>query len=172
MTASRPSVCPGCGREVALGVDRPSLLACPACATLFEVLPPEVSRPVVVVAHGDAAFRAAATVRLEAAGFECVVAADGEAARAAVDLHRPGAVILDVALSGALAHAWIPELRARPDLVDVRIVLVETAHDREAFRRRPRSLHGADALLDSADVHDLAPRLMALMASPPDRRPE
>jgi DNA-binding response OmpR family regulator len=172
MTAAVKGRCPGCARRVVLpdGTHEPGLLGCPACATLFPFPTPAGEGPVVVVAHADEQLLALASAVLDDAGFHPVVAADGEAARAAVADHAPSALLLDAALPGALPFDWIPALRAQADTADLPILLIGSIHDPAAYRRAPVDLHGADDYVDAHAVQtEAVGRIEALLMRHPRR---
>ena len=169
---TRCGECPGCGHRVEVPGEGPedAVLACPECATLFPLrLRRSAGR--VLVAHESEAFLATASRVLAEGGFEAVVAADGASARSVFEDRRPDVLVLDVALPGALAFDWIPELRAAADTAEVVVVLVASVYDRTAYKRKPLELYGADDYIEQHHVPDaLVEKLRHLLVgrSPPE----
>lgn len=162
----RHGECPGCGHHLEVPGEGPedSVLACPECATLFP-LKTAATRRRVLVAHESEAFLATASRVLSEGGFEPVVAADGEGARASFASRQPDVLVLDVALPGAWAFDWIPALRGDPATAEVVVVLVASVYDKTAYKRRPVDLHGADDYVEQHHVPDaLVEKLQHLLS--------
>ena len=82
---------------------------------------------------------------IEQAGYQALVARDGEAALRAVEEHRPDLVLLDVMLPKRDGFDVCETIRAKPEWNDIRIVML-TAKGRDSEREKGLAL-GADAYI-------------------------
>jgi two-component system alkaline phosphatase synthesis response regulator PhoP len=99
----------------------------------------------VLVADDEEPFRAALARLLAAAGWEVEIAADGEAALAALRAAPPRAAVLDAMLVGRDGYDLCRAARSDPSLALVRIVLT-SPRGRPIDKEKARAL-GADAML-------------------------
>jgi CheY-like chemotaxis protein len=116
--------------------------------------------PRIVVAHDEPAIRDAALRVAREAGYEAVGVADGGSARVLLLATRPvpAALVVDVALPGALGYELADEI-ARAGL-RTRVILVASVYSKTAYKRRPSSLYGAHDYLEQHHVVDqLGPKL-------------
>lgn len=167
--------CPSCGRRYALApsvlVGPHLLLLCGACETPFSPeqgaasarpgsLPAprvQTGRPTVLVAHDSPAVCATLGRVLEEAGYVPRYVHDGARAIAAFDASLPDhpvALVLDVGIPEVLAFQVCTILKARPDAAGVPVILLASVFERTRYKRRPTSLHGADAYLELHHVPD------------------
>lgn len=82
---------------------------------------------------------------IEQAGYQALVARDGEAALRAVEEHKPDLVLLDVMLPKRDGFDVCETIRAKPEWNDIRIVML-TAKGRDSEREKGLAL-GADAYI-------------------------
>ena len=82
---------------------------------------------------------------IEQAGYQALVARDGEAALQAIEEHKPDLVLLDVMLPKRDGFDVCETIRARPEWNDIRIVML-TAKGRDSEREKGLAL-GADAYI-------------------------
>jgi len=82
---------------------------------------------------------------VEQAGYQALVARDGEAALKAIEKHEPDLVLLDVMLPKRDGFDVCRTVRARPEWNDIRIVML-TAKGRDVEREKGLAL-GADAYI-------------------------
>ncbi len=83
----------------------------------------DLARKVLVVDHDAETRRWLASV-LEPAGLEPVLAADAHEARAALDAHRPGLLLLEAELPGASGLELLRDLRDAPETADLPVVVL------------------------------------------------
>ncbi|HVC87178.1 MAG TPA: response regulator [Gaiellaceae bacterium] len=121
-------------------------------------------RPLILCADDDEDILALVALRLERAGYEVVRAIDGDAALAAARTRRPVLAVLDVMMPRRTGYEVLAELRADPELRELKVILLsarvqESDHDRGIAA-------GADAYLAKpfkapdlvAKVHELLGR--------------
>lgn len=82
---------------------------------------------------------------IEQAGYQALVARDGEAALRAIEEHKPDLVLLDVMLPKRDGFDVCEAIRAKPEWNDIRIVML-TAKGRDSEREKGLAL-GADAYI-------------------------
>ena len=182
-----PIFCPTCGRRYELRrehFDDPQLrLLCFICDAVFaprldgaasktpREASPAAERPLVVGAHESPAVCTTVGRVLEEAGFATRFVHDGEHAVASFDealpLH-PAALVLDVGIPGLLAFQVCSILKGRPRPRPIKVVLLASIFERTRYKRRPTTLHGADAYVELHHVPDrLVPLLREALASQP-----
>jgi CheY-like chemotaxis protein len=174
----RPVFCPACSRRYELRTehleDAGLKFLCLNCETVFrprlngEVSRPpdqgaQAERPLVVVAHESPAVCTTVGRVLEEAGFATRFVHDGDHAVASFDealpLH-PSALVLDVGIPGLLAFQVCSILKSRPRAHPVKVVLLASVFERTRYKRRPTTLHGADAYVE---LHHVPDRLVTLL---------
>ncbi len=96
---------------------------------------PFEEKPLVLVADDDDMQQFLMRETLEAEGFAVKVVGDGAAALEAVSTHRPDVVILDVVMPVMDGYAACAALRARPDSVQLPIVMVTGQEDLDSIKR-------------------------------------
>ncbi len=108
-------------------------------------VPDATGRSLVLVVDDQQSLRSLVRVNLELEGYRVIEASDGVACLEQARLHRPDLITLDVVMPRLDGLATTAELRADPDLAEVRIVMVTTsAHPNDLVRAR---LLGVDAYL-------------------------
>ena len=108
----------------------------------------------VVLVDDDAGFRRMARQLLTARGFQVVAeAGDAEAAIAAVRVHVPDCVLLDVHLPGRDGFTLAQALRAEPGAP--RILMASTDHACEAEARERGAAFVAKDRLFKSDLQEL-----------------
>lgn len=113
------------------------------------------SGPRILVAHERLALGEATRRVLAAQGFVVEVVGDGEAAAAALSGGPWAALILDVALPGAIGCHELIQL-AKAAKAPVKVILVASVFRRTSYKRRPTQLYGAD---DYVEIHHLGDQL-------------
>jgi two-component system response regulator MprA len=114
----------------------------------------------ILIVDDDRALREALRRALGLAGYESVLAADGEEALARATSAAPDAIVLDVGLPGMDGLAVCRALRASGDRVPV---LMLTARDAVADRIDGLDAGADDYLVKPFDVGELRARLRALL---------
>jgi DNA-binding response OmpR family regulator len=121
-------------------------------------------RPLVLCADDDDDILSLVTLRLERAGFDVVKVGDGDAAIAAARELRPAVVVLDVMMPRRTGLEVLAELRADPDLRDMKVILL-SARVQESDVARGFDA-GADAYLAKPfKAPDLVAEVEALLRS-------
>lgn len=167
--------CPECGRRYQLDLrdERAAVrVVCGSCEHLFDpanaVLGGSIDSaaagaPSVLVAHESPSVCSTVGRVVRSAGFAPRYVQTGTAAVAAFDralLDLPVALILDVGVPEMLAFDVVATLRRRDDLAQLPIVLLASVFDPTRYKRRPSSLHGADAYLELHHVPDRLPEIL------------
>lgn len=113
--------------------------------------------PRVIVGHGD--FETAQLIGdlLTAAGFRWTLGGNGEDVMALMTKDPPRLVLIDAALPGLPSYALIETIRNSEVLGKVKVLLLGTVYNHNAYRVAPQFLHGAD---DYVDCHRLADDLV------------
>ena len=118
----RPLSCEGCGRHL-----DPAWRHCPGCSATTRAPVDETALPTVLIVDDDPSVRAAlATVLV--GDYQVITAADGQSALRAVHEALPAAVVLDMGLPDLDGYAVTREIRSRPAIRDVPILII-TGHD-------------------------------------------
>src|SRR5207244_12154776 len=93
----------------------------------------------VLIVDDDAALREVLSCLLAEDGWRVATAADGEAALAAVEQHKPSAVVLDLMMPRVDGFEVLQTLRRRPSTQDLPVIVVTakdlTDEDRERLAR-------------------------------------
>jgi len=127
--------------------------------------------PLVVLAHESERLATRIGVALAETGLQPLHARQGATAVRLIESKRPAAAVLDVGLPEIMSFQIIERMRGRPELEDVKVVLVASVYNKTAYKRRPTSLYGADDYVEQHHVHDLLPRkLCALLGLPEPTR--
>ncbi|HTD76873.1 MAG TPA: response regulator [Chloroflexota bacterium] len=93
----------------------------------------------MLIVDDDAALREVLSCLLAEDGWRVATAADGEAALAAVEQHKPSAVVLDLMMPRVDGFEVLQTLRRRPSTQDLPVIVVTakdlTDEDRERLAR-------------------------------------
>jgi two-component system response regulator MtrA len=81
-------------------------------------------QPLILVADDDADIVTLVRIRLEAAGFRVVTAANGARAVEAARAERPSLAILDAMMPGLDGYGVLGALRADPELAAVPVIML------------------------------------------------
>lgn len=118
----------------------------------------------ILIADADADTRLALAYLLQREGFAVLEAADGPQALEALRRHRPGLVLMEVAMPGCDGFAVCRALRADEALRQTRVLLL-TARSAAADRAQGLAL-GADAYLTKpVATRELVQQVHALLPS-------
>jgi DNA-binding response OmpR family regulator len=128
----------------------------------------------VLIAHESTIIREAIRRLVADGGYRAITAPDGIAALAYLLDTPPDVLVVDVALPGLLGHQLCEEVRSRG--LATKVILVASVYQRTAYKRRPRTLHGADDYLEQHHIPDqllpkigrLLPRVAPPRVGPPD----
>ena len=120
------------------------------------------SPPTVLVVEGSLPAREALRRQLEQRGYAVAVAADGDAALAAIAERRPDAILLAHELAGLGGAEMLDRLRADEELAAVPVIVLTSSTDREVLLGALR--RGAhDYLVLPFDPAELDARVMAAL---------
>lgn len=110
----------------------------------------------VLVAHGETALRESAVAVARGAGHRVIGVADGESVRLLLQTTPPpAALVVDVALPGALGYELCEEIAARG--LNTVVILIASVYSRTAYKRRPTSLYGASDYVEQHHIVDQLP---------------
>jgi CheY-like chemotaxis protein len=110
-----------------------------------------------LVAHESEALLTDISAVLGNAGFAVVPVRDSGDAMRLMAEKRPAAAVLDVALTTVRAFDLIEQVRASSELTATKIVLVASDYNRNAYKRKPAKLYGADDYVEQHHIIDLLP---------------
>ena len=143
------SPCASCGVNAAELAGR-----CGSCGALL--LPAGRGTAVVIAHASDDMVRHVAKVLLGET-FSPLHAKDGHQALAVLARTSAPAMVLDVGLDGLPAFQVIDRVRGDQQLCGVKIVLIASVFDHTAYKRRPKSLYGADDYVEQHHIPDKLP---------------
>jgi len=87
--------------------------------------PPDLQAPrTVLIADDDSSMRLLVHATIESEDFVALEAADGLAAWAMIQEHRPSLVLLDVQMPGRSGLEVLRLVKADPDLITTRVILL------------------------------------------------
>ena len=87
--------------------------------------PPDLQAPrTVLIADDDSSMRLLVHATIESEDFVALEAADGLAAGAMIQEHRPSLVLLDVQMPGRSGLEVLRLVKADPDLITTRVILL------------------------------------------------
>ena len=120
----------------------------------------------ILIADDDSNIALALRFLMEMDGYQVRVVADGDAALAAVEKHRPDIVILDVMMPRRSGIEVCAAVRADPAIASTRIIMLSA---RGMDRERRRGLRaGADEYITKPfSTHEVLERVRLLLARPP-----
>ncbi|TYP00134.1 putative Zn finger-like uncharacterized protein [Geothermobacter ehrlichii] len=168
--------CPSCASRIRLDAARHAgkrlRVRCPRCRSQQTIDVPAAAVGCgvldVVVAHSDAELCATIQQILEQDAIACRICYSGSQALALMEDKPPRVAVMDVALPDLFAFQVVEQVRERPGLRDVRIILLSSVYNRTAYKRRPTSLYGADDYIEKHHIpDDLVPKIRALAAGLP-----
>jgi DNA-binding response OmpR family regulator len=159
--SSSTSTCPLCSHSQEVPSDGAVWTRCSSCqGMIFRSL----NGPHVVVGHESEDISQQTGEVLLEAGFCPLRAKDGSEVLKILEIHKPPAAVLDVALGKILAFQVIHYLRAREDLKGTKVVLIASVYSKTAYKRKPQSLYGADDYVEQHHIPDkLTVKLKSLM---------
>ncbi|MBI5507674.1 MAG: hypothetical protein HY903_02860 [Deltaproteobacteria bacterium] len=124
----------------------------------------EAAGPQVLMAHESEEVSGEMGSVLLHAGFSPLRAANGCDAIKIIDARRPVAAVLDVGLGDVMSFQVIEHVRGNEALRGTKVVLVASVFNSAAYKRRPKSLYGADDYVEQHHIPDLLPgKLGALL---------
>lgn len=116
------------------------------------------SRPLkVLVAHGNRELLMEIDRLLQTNGFVPVLTEEGVKALQLLEIERPIAAVIDVALPGYLGFEICSFVKEVEELKDIKLILVASVYDKTRYKRTPSSLYGAD---DYVEIHHIRDKLI------------
>ncbi len=154
-------ICPKCkvrlkiqDEKIAPGGSR---FKCPRCATVMLVkqrvaglIPLNERR--ILVAHEEPSIVERIKSILSQAGYEVVSATNGIDAMVFATKERPFMSLLSVSLPKIYGFEVCKRLKERPELKDMKVILIASIYNRERYKRPPENLHGADGYLEEHEI--------------------
>ena len=120
--------------------------------------------PRVLVAHDSHVFGATVKTLLEEEGFDVEVVHDGDAAMEVLLSRPPAVAILEAALPKRFGFQICADVRARPEPIPVKLLLVASIYDRKRMARSPALAHAPDEYLEPRNLElELVPKLKRLL---------
>jgi DNA-binding response OmpR family regulator len=102
-------------------------------------------RPLILCADDDEDILSLVALRLERAGYDVARARDGDEAVAMARERRPALAVLDVMMPRRTGYEVLAELRADPELADMKVILLSARVQESDVERGLNA--GADAYL-------------------------
>jgi two-component system phosphate regulon response regulator PhoB len=122
----------------------------------------ESMKPLILIAEDEPAQVEVLRYNLESEGFDTVIAGDGESALDAVDARAPDLVVLDWMLPAMSGIEVCQRLRARPEWVDLPIIML-TARGEEADRVRALDSGADDYVVKPFSPSEIVARVRAVL---------
>ncbi|PLX73814.1 MAG: hypothetical protein C0614_12485 [Desulfuromonas sp.] len=169
--------CPSCAARFRLDPQKLGgkrvTLRCARCRNQFKV---ELTATVnegssapqtrVMVAHSDPDLCGTIRAILENAGMVVSVGHSGDEVLQAMEATPPHVAVVDVALQGLYAFEVVEKVRRLPGLEQVKIILLSSVYNKNAYKRAPSSLYGADDYVEKHHLPDhLALKINRLTAT-------
>jgi CheY-like chemotaxis protein len=120
-----------------VGEKMPRVLAGPARSTL----------QILVAVDGEATREILREILVNG-GYEVLESSTGKEALALLEKHHPPLAILDVGLPQMFGFEVCEIIKRRESLKTVKVILVAAIHDKDTYKREPRTLYGADDYIE------------------------
>jgi predicted Zn finger-like uncharacterized protein len=155
-------ICPKC--KVKLKVDEAKLstagsrFKCPKCSTVLVVKKPPVQikktldTAKVLVAHSNPEVLESARTILQDQGYKVITSTDGIDVMVKALRELPFLAVVEVSLPKIYGFEVCKKLKSRPEMKDIRFILVPSIFDKSKYRREPASLYGADDYIEAQDI--------------------
>ena len=155
-------ICPKC--KVKLKVDEAKLstagsrFKCPKCSTVLVVKKPPVQikktldTSKVLVAHSNPEVLESARTILQDQGYKVVTSTDGIDVMVKALRELPFLAVVEVSLPKIYGFEVCKKLKSRPEMKDIKFILVPSIFDKSKYRREPASLYGADDYIEAQDI--------------------
>jgi predicted Zn finger-like uncharacterized protein len=155
-------ICPKC--KVKLKVDEARLstagsrFKCPKCSTVLVVKKPPVQTmktldtSKVLVAHSSPEVLESASSILQDQGYKVVTSTDGIDVMVKALRELPFLAVVEVSLPKIYGFEVCKKLKSRPEMKDLKFILVPSIFDKSKYRREPASLYGADDYIEAQDI--------------------
>lgn len=117
----------------------------------------------VLVVHDNDAFADIVATIVRDAGWAPVRVRRGVEANALTGSQRFRLAVVDVAVSEPFAFELVPALKASSG--GIYVVLIASVYDKTAYKRRPKTLYGADDYLEQHHVPDKLPSILGALGA-------
>ncbi len=165
--------CPNCQKQVDIdpvlwstATDGVAQVECPGCKVLLQLVlrvglagkmsstqtghPPQADKPslrILVAVDGEATRELIREVLMRG-GYEVLESGTGREALSLLEKHHPTLAILDVGLPQMFGFEVCEIIKRRESLKSVKVILVAAIHDKDIYKREPRTLYGADDYIE------------------------
>jgi CheY-like chemotaxis protein len=175
-------ICPNCQRPIriepaewAKSEDGMVQMQCSGCQALFRLSlkadlvgkrqTGQSQQPVqIVVAVDGEATREIIREVLTKAGYEVLEASTGREALSLLEKHCPPFAVLDVGLPQMFGFEVCEVIKRKESLKSVKVILVAAIHDKDTYKREPRTLYGADDYIERHRLQvELVPKIEKLL---------
>ena len=155
-------ICPKC--KVKLKVDDAKLSSagsrfkCPKCSTVLVVKKPAeqikkyLDSTKVLLAHSNSAVLENARTLLQNQGYKVITSTDGIDVMVKALKELPFLAVVEVSLPKIYGFEICKRLKSRPEMKDIKFILIPSTFDKTKYRREPVSLYGADDYLEAHDI--------------------
>lgn len=160
-------ICPKCKVRLKIPDERiapeGSRFKCPKCSTVMLVRrktpgPMPLNEKLVLVAHEDASIVERIKNVLSQADYNVITATNGIDAMVSATKERPYLVIVSVSLPKIYGFEVCKRLKERPELKDIKVILIASIYSSTRYKRPPENLYGADGYLEE---HEIESQLLA-----------
>lgn len=175
-------ICPKC--KVKLKVDDAKLSSagsrfkCPKCSTVLVVKKPtehikkKLDNSTVLLAHSNTAVRENARTILQDQGYKVITSTDGIDAMVKALKGLPFLAVVEVSLPKIYGFEICKRLKSRPEMKDIKFILVPSTFDKSKYRREPVSLYGADDYIEDHDIPAMLIEKINRLAATPEEGAE
>ena len=155
-------ICPKC--KVKLKVDDAKLSSagsrfkCPKCSTVLVVKKPTehikktFDGTKILLAHSNTSVLENARTVLEDQGYKVITSTDGIDAMVKALKELPFLAVVEVSLPKIYGFEICKRLKSRPEMKDIKFILIPSTFDKTKYRRDPVSLYGADDYIEAHDI--------------------
>jgi len=175
-------ICPKC--KVKLKVDDAKLSSagsrfkCPKCSTVLVVKKPTehikktFDGTKVLLAHSNTSVLENARTVLEDQGYKVITSTDGIDAMVKALKELPFLALVEVSLPKIYGFEICKRLKSRPEMKDIKFILVPSTYDKTKYRREPVSLYGADDYIEAHDIPAMLVEKINRLVSMPEEGAE
>jgi predicted Zn finger-like uncharacterized protein len=170
-------ICPKC--KVKLKVDDAKLSSagsrfkCPKCSTVLVVkktiehIKKKLDSAKVLLAHSNTAVLENARKILEDQGYKVITSTDGIDVMVKALKELPFLAVVEVSLPKIYGFEICKRLKSRPEMKNIKFILIPSTFDKTKYRREPVSLYGADDYIEAHDIPAmLIGKINSLVAMP------
>lgn len=175
-------ICPKCKVRLKIPDERiapeGSRFKCPKCSTVMLVKrrvpgPMPLNEKLVLVAHEDVSIVERIKNVLSQADYDVITATNGIDAMVSATKERPYLVIVSVSLPKIYGFEVCKRLKERPELKDIKVILIASIYSSTRYKRPPENLYGADGYLEEHEIEsqllDKINRLKGVIERPEEK---